>query len=105
MATEGHKFDEGKDPWDLLPWDAAREIVKVLLYGKQKYAARNWESGMHWSRPFAAAMRHLTAWHMGENKDPETGLSHLAHAGCCIMFLLAYELRGAGCDDRPPMSD
>lgn len=63
--------------------------------------ARNWERGMAWSRPFAALQRHLTAWWEGERADPETGMSHLWHAGCCIVFLISFELRGIGTDDRP----
>lgn len=61
---------------------------------------RNWEHGMKWSRPFGALMRHMWAWWRGEDKDPETGRSHLWHAGCCIAFLIAYEARGDGEDDR-----
>jgi Domain of unknown function (DUF5664) len=99
--TEGHKNDTGKDPWHLLPWDAVRAIVKVLAFGASKYSARNWEKGMAWSRPYAGLMRHMTAWWEGEPADPETGYSHLWHAGCCILFLIAYELRGRGHDDRP----
>jgi len=99
--SEGVKFDDGKDPWHLVPWDAVRAIVKVLKFGAGKYGERNWENGMAWSRCFAAAMRHLTAWHNGEDKDLETGFSHLWHAGCCVMFLIAFELRGIGSDDRP----
>lgn len=98
---EGRKFDQGKLPYHLLPPDAIEEILKVLDYGQQKYSARNWEKGMLWSRPFAALMRHMWAWWQGEDKDAETGCSHLAHAGCCILFLLAYEKRQAGWDDRP----
>lgn len=101
---EGRKDDAGKDPWDLVPFDAVREIVKVLAFGAKKYSERNWEAGMAWSRPFSACMRHLTAWWEGEDKDPETGISHLAHAGCCVLFLLAYSLRGKGKDDRPKNS-
>lgn len=97
----GVKFDAGKAPWHLLPWDAIRCIVLVLAFGARKYAERNWEHGMDWSRPFAALMRHLTAWWEGEKADPETGYSHLWHAGCCILFLIVYELRGLGRDDRP----
>lgn len=97
----GVKHDQGKDPWDLLPWDAVRAIVRVLKFGAQKYAARNWEQGMKWSRPFSAMIRHLTSWWEGESKDPETGYSHLWHAGCCVLFLIAYEIRGMGEDDRP----
>ena len=97
---EGRKDDADKLPWDLLPADAVEEIVKVLDFGARKYAARNWEKGMRWGRPFAALMRHMWAWWGGEDKDPETGLSHLAHAGCCVLFMIAFEKRGVGTDDR-----
>jgi hypothetical protein len=101
VTLEGKKFDDGKLPYDLLPGDAIEEIVKVLQFGAVKYGERNWEKGMKWNRPFAALMRHMWAWWRGEGKDPETGLSHLAHAGCCILFLLSYTLRGLGEDNRP----
>ena len=101
----GVKHDGDKLPWHLLPTDAIRCIVVVLAFGASKYAARNWELGMDWSRPYAALLRHLTSWWEGEKADPETGYSHLWHAGCCILFLIAYELRGIGKDDRPKASD
>lgn len=97
----GRKDDAGKDPWRLFPWDTARAIVKVLTFGAGKYGERNWEKGMDWSRPFDACIRHLTAWWEGEKADPETGFSHLWHAGCCILFLIAYEIRSVGRDNRP----
>lgn len=87
------KKDYGKLPWHLLPSDAVEEVVKVLDFGAKKYSARGWETGMAWSRPFSAAMRHLWKWFRGEGVDSETGLSHLAHAACNILFLLAYEKR------------
>ena len=99
-ATEGRKDDSDKTPWDLLPPDAVEEILKVLAFGAKKYDRRNWEKGMAWNRPFNALMRHMWAWHGGEATDPETGISHLAHAGCCILFLLAYEKRKIGEDNR-----
>ena len=96
------KHDAEKDRWDLLPYDSVREVVKVLTYGAKKYEDRNWESGFKYSRIYGALQRHITAWFQdGEDNDPETGLSHLAHAGCCILFLLAFKLRGIGKDDRP----
>ena len=99
-TDEGRKDDADKLPWDLLPADAVEEIVKALDFGARKYAAHNWCNGMRWGRVFAALMRHMWAWWGGEDKDPETGLSHLAHAGCCCLFLLAFEKRGVGKDDR-----
>lgn len=98
---EGKKFDQGKAPWDLLPFDAVEQIVRVLEFGAGKYGAYNWSKGMDHSRLFAAAMRHLTSHWRGETLDSETGLPHLAHALCCLLFLQAYQLRGEGRDDRP----
>ncbi|GGA05711.1 dATP/dGTP diphosphohydrolase domain-containing protein [Dyella caseinilytica] len=97
----GVKHDGGKAPWNLLPWDAVRCIVHILAFGARKYKERNWEQGMDWSRVFAGLHRHLASWWEGEKADPETGKSHLWHAGCCILFLIAYELRSKGRDDRP----
>lgn len=97
------KFDSGKLPWHLLPYDAVREVVRVLGFGAKKYAERNWEKGLPHSRTFAATMRHLTAhFQDGETHDAETGISHLAHAACEILFALAFEVRGRKeLDDRP----
>lgn len=102
MSNGGIKNDDGKLPWDLLPWDAVQEVVKILLFGMKKYDARNWEKGFKYSRLYAALQRHLVAWfQFGEDTDPESGYSHLAHAGCCVLFLLAFIVRGTGEDDRP----
>lgn len=99
--SEGRKDDAGKDPWHLMPFDALRAVAKVLRTGADKYGSRNWEEGMAWSRLFGACLRHLIAWHEGEKQDPETGYSHLWLAACNVLFLVAYEIRGIGHDDRP----
>lgn len=101
MDTKGLKFDQGKPTFELLPDDALAAIQKVLDFGATKYAARNWELGMEWLRPWNACFRHLWAWVRREPCDPETGMSHLWHAGCCILFLIAYEMRQVGVDNRP----
>lgn len=101
--SEGRKDDGGKLPLDLIAYDAIAGTARVLAFGAEKYAPRNWEQGIAYSRVFAALQRHITAWWQGGALDPETGLSHLHHAGCCIMFLQAYHERGMGdqLDDRP----
>lgn len=100
-SAEGRKDDTGKLPLHLIPYDAVEGIAEILAFGATKYAPRNWEKGMAWSRPFGACLRHLWAWWRGEAADAETGKSHLLHAGCCILFLIAYEIRATGKDDRP----
>lgn len=99
----GIKNDIGKVPLDLLPMGALIEVGKVLEFGAKKYASYNWAKGMSFMRLIAAALRHIFAWSMGEDKDPETGLSHIAHALCCLLFLMEFIVRGkayATHDDR-----
>lgn len=100
MTLGGRKDDEGKTPYELLAPEFLEATANILRLGAVKYGAGNWELGMAWSRPFGALMRHMWAWWGGENTDPETGESHLHHAACCIMFLIAYEARKTGKDDR-----
>jgi hypothetical protein len=45
---------------------------------------------MDWGRLIAAIGRHLTDWQIGEDVDPEDGLSHLAHAAWNCLALLEY---------------
>ena len=101
QGVEGRKDDDAKPRYDLVPPEMLEGAVAVLTFGANKYGSRNWEKGMRWGRVFAALMRHLWKWWRRENLDPETGMSHLWHAACCIAFLMAYEARGIGEDDRP----
>ena len=101
MPMEGRKDDQGKVRMELLPHELMIGVAKVLTFGAKKYNDRNWEKGMAWSRVYGALQRHLVAWWAGESRDEETGYSHLWHAGCCLAFLMAYEMRGIGKDDRP----
>ncbi len=98
---EGRKDDHAKS-WrpGLIAPEFIRGVATVLAFGAVKYAAGNWALGMDWSRPIDALDRHWTAWKGGEKRDPETGYSHLWHMGCSLMFLVAYEARGIGRDDR-----
>jgi hypothetical protein len=89
-----------KTRFDLVPFAAVGEIADALAYGADKYSANNWCRGTNWGRYFAALCRHVFAWWRGEDKDPESGLSHLAHAGCCLLFLMEYQRNGWGTDDR-----
>jgi len=91
-APVGRKDDRGKPQWDLLPVASVRSIVEVLTFGAKKYAPNAWQSVPEARRRYyAATMRHLAAWWEGERLDEESGLPHLAHAGCCLLFLLAFE--------------
>jgi|SRR5688572_18743065 len=100
LAT-GAKDDGGKLPVELLPFDALEEVAAVLQFGAKKYARRNWEKGISYSRVLGAVLRHTFKYLQGESLDPETGRSHMAHAACECLFLVAFERRGrTDLDDR-----
>jgi hypothetical protein len=85
---------------ELIPPELMIAVGDILTSGAQKYSDRNWEQGMKWSRVYGAMLRHQNAWWAGEDKDPESGRSHLWHVATCAAFLLTYEMRGVGDDDR-----
>jgi hypothetical protein len=101
LKAGGVKHDTGKLAMDLIPPELILGVSEILTIGAKKYEVRNWEKGMRWGRVFASLMRHMWDWWRGESLDPETGKSHLWHAACCIAFLMTYEARGVGEDDRP----
>lgn len=89
----GRKFDGGKPQYGLIPPAALKETVKVLTLGASKYDKHNWKKVPDaQARYYDALQRHLWDWFSGEQTDPETGINHLAHAACNIMFLLERDL-------------
>lgn len=103
MEEKANKNDiiDNKNMLQLIPSLAIERIGEVFTYGARKYSGWNWAKGIEYSRLYGALQRHMNAWYRGENKDPETGKSHLAHAGCCLMMLLELEELRPDLDDRP----
>jgi hypothetical protein len=92
ILSQGMKFDKNKPDYSLLPFAAVDEVVKVLTYGAAKYDRFNWEK-VEAVRYQAATMRHFSTHMQGEKIDPESGISHLAHAVCSLLYLLDFELK------------
>ncbi len=93
QSAGGVKYDNGKPQWSLLPFRALTQVVEVLTYGAKKYAPDNWKKVPDARRRYIdAGFRHLTAYTTGETNDPETGKHHLAHAICCMLYLVAFDL-------------
>lgn len=92
FLPEAIKYDEGKTDWSLMPFEVIEDINKVLEFGAKKYDGWNFAkgSGMKYSRILNSLLRHTFAYIRGEDNDPESGLSHLAHMGCNVVFLLYY---------------
>lgn len=91
--TEGRKYDQDKPDYSLMPSHAEEEIVRVLTFGAKKYDRENWRKVPDAkNRYYAAARRHIEAWRRGEELDKETGVTHLAHAACCLLFLMELDI-------------
>ena len=92
----GLKFDTDKPRMELLIQGMPRaleEVGRVLTFGAQKYAAHSWKHVEdNQNRYWAAKVRHELARAKGEERDPETGLLHLAHEACNTLFLLELAL-------------
>ncbi len=103
------KFDTGKAPLALLPSEALIEIAEVLGFGAEKYGPNNWRDDAdktEWSRSYSSLQRHLNAFWSGQDIDPESGLSHLAHAATQIVILMVQRSDGhLHMDDRYKTGD
>ena len=94
------KFDLDKPSIGLIPTSALFEEANVLDFGAKKYGPHNWRKGMEWQRLIDAALRHITQFNDGEDLDAESGHHHLAHARCCLGFLIEYTLTHPELDNR-----
>ena len=84
---------KGSTPrWSLLLWVQLAAVVGVLEHWERKSPAGGWQRapGAR-TRYFDEALQRLVAWHSGERADAESGLSHLAHAICCLLFLAWFD--------------
>lgn len=98
--NKGLRFDDGKISVDLLAPVALEGTAMILTIGAVKYARHNWTRGMLWSKVIGPLLRHLLRFMAGEDYDKETGLPHVHHMGCNIMFLQYYFENKVGVDDR-----
>jgi hypothetical protein len=89
-----------EERYDLFPFDALDEVARVYAVGARKYADDNWLKGYAWRLSLAALLRHVARWACGEDRDPETGCLHLAHACWHTLTLITFMKRGLGTDDR-----
>jgi len=96
----GVKFDNGKPDFSHMTYEFMELHAKVREFGATKYARNNWKKGFKITRSLAAALRHLFKFIGGEDNDPESGLSHLGHAVCCIEHAFHDYLYRKENDDR-----
>lgn len=93
---------DGKGRYDLITPFGIRRLAIWYELGAKKYADRNWEKGMPFSRYIDAAKRHLDKYIMGMTDE-----DHLAAAAWNILSIMHHEELGQmEFDDMPHyMSD
>lgn len=97
------KYDNEKPAMALIPPEFIEEVAKVFGMGAKKYGLWNWRNDAHnteHSRTYSSIQRHLNAYWRGEDCDPESGLSHLAHAASQICILMIHSQDAPEMDDR-----
>lgn len=112
QVTEQKPAVLGTNPKDLL---GAKKVslnlvpASSLIYqalamedGAKKYGPYNWRANKVIASIYiAAAMRHLQAWHDGEEVAEDSQKPHLAHALACLGIIVDAKETGNLVDDRP----
>jgi hypothetical protein len=89
----------------VVPANVLLELSVAMTEGAAKYGRHNWRTGgVRASVYYDATMRHLMCWWEGEDKDPDSGLSHVTKAIASLTVLRDAMLQGTCTDDRPPSS-
>lgn len=95
-GQKGQKLEE----YAYIPAHPLAEVARVYGMGAKKYEPWNWSKGYPWSLSYSALFRHIEAHRRGESLDPDSGLSHLAHAAFHLFTLMEFDRAGLGTDDR-----
>lgn len=90
-SSEFIKLDSGKRRLSLIEPQFINTLGDVITFGAEKYAPGNWRLCEDTSRYKDALLRHIYAYLSGERQDQETGIDHLAHAACNLMFLQYFD--------------
>lgn len=95
------KLDKDKPNLSLVPPEVIIEMANVLDFGAKKYEPNNWRRDpAEFSRSYASIQRHLTAFWMGEDLDPESEKLHLSHALTQVAILIMNYYEHPEFDDR-----
>jgi hypothetical protein len=89
---KGLRYNKGKLRWSLVDYKALEPMIRVLMYGAEKYTTQeasgdhNWKKGLDKIEILECLQRHLAALMDGELYDKESGLPHIGHIMCNAMF-------------------
>lgn len=96
QTKEAVRFNQDKLRYDLIPPEFITALAEVFTFGAKKYTPNNWKgfTPEQQEEIKGSLLRHIYAYLEGEENDPESGLSHLAHAGCNLAFMIYFKNKG-----------
>jgi hypothetical protein len=100
MEEKGERENKGKLRWSLVSRKALAPMVRVLMFGAEKYDDHNWKKGLKYTEICESLQRHMDDFLDGDDNDDESKLSHVGHILCNAMFLSYMFLFKKDCDDR-----
>ena len=86
--NQTYKADNGKTRLDLVSPTFIEAVGKIRTFGVSKYGDSDSWAKVEPKRYMAALLRHINAYRMSEENDKESGMPHLWHAACNLMFLI-----------------
>jgi hypothetical protein len=90
-----------KAPFFGIPWTAVIEMGTVMDGGAHKYGAYNYrDTRISTTTYHDAILRHFMLWADGEDNDPESKCSHLAHIMACCALMIDADVGTMLEDDR-----
>lgn len=79
------------------------ELGLAMMEGALKYGRHNYRiAGVRASVYYDAAFRHRAAWILGQDIDPDSGVSHITKGIATLTVLRDSMIQGNWTDDRPP---
>lgn len=95
-TAEAVRDNQDKLRYDLIPPEFITALAEVFTFGAKKYTPNNWKgfTPEQQEEIQGSLLRHIYAYLEGEENDPESGLSHLAHAGCNLAFMIYFKNKG-----------
>jgi cell fate (sporulation/competence/biofilm development) regulator YmcA (YheA/YmcA/DUF963 family) len=86
------EHSNNKIQWNLMPLEVIEEFIKAMMDGNNRggYKPGSWKQGLKSGQDkyYDAMMRHIKKWRCNQDKDLDSGLHPLAHAGANLIFLL-----------------
>lgn len=89
------RYNQGKLKWSMVHFKSLEPMVKVLMYGANKYSRDNWKKGLDRQEILDSMQRHLAALIDGQEIDPESQLEHIGHLMCNCMFYSYFHGEGS----------